>query len=53
MPEPLGGAHSDLAKAYKLVDEALERNLQQVLGSPVDELLEARYKKFRNLGQFG
>ncbi|AEG59626.1 acetyl-CoA carboxylase carboxyltransferase subunit alpha [Desulforamulus ruminis] len=53
VPEPLGGAHSDLAKAYKLVDEALERNLQQVLGSPVDELLEARYKKFRNLGQFG
>lgn len=51
--EPLGGAHNYLEETYNLLDEALERNLREVLQYPVEELVEARYAKFRAMGQIG
>lgn len=51
--EPLGGAHSDLTAAYRFVDQALERNLKELLEQSIDELVEARYAKFRAMGQTG
>ncbi|MEW6065732.1 acetyl-CoA carboxylase subunit alpha [Desulforamulus profundi] len=51
--EPLGGAHSDLTTACHLLDQALERNLKELLEKSAEELVEARYAKFRAVGQTG
>jgi acetyl-CoA carboxylase carboxyl transferase subunit alpha len=50
--EPAGGAHTDHAQAAELLDAALQQNLAAVKKMPVGELLESRYKKFRNMAQF-
>ena len=52
IPEPPGGAHTDHARAAELLDAALQQHLAAVKRMPVGELLEARYKKFRNMAQF-
>src|SRR6202522_3079979 len=52
IPEPPGGAHKDHAQAAELLDAALQQNLAAVKKMPVGELLESRYKKFRNMAQF-
>ncbi|MFZ0685852.1 MAG: acetyl-CoA carboxylase carboxyltransferase subunit alpha [Terriglobales bacterium] len=52
VPEPAGGAHTDHAEAAKLLDAALVENLGAIRTMPVGELLESRYKKFRNMAQF-
>jgi acetyl-CoA carboxylase carboxyl transferase subunit alpha len=52
IPEPAGGAHTDHAKAAELLDTALQEHLSAVKHLPVDELLDTRYKKFRNMAQF-
>ncbi|MEG6521467.1 acetyl-CoA carboxylase carboxyltransferase subunit alpha [Desulfotomaculum sp. 1211_IL3151] len=53
LPEPLGGAHSDLAATYQIVDKSLAHNLTELMKIPVEELVEARYRKFRSIGQTG
>lgn len=50
--EPAGGAHVDPAGAMQCVNEALERHFAQITSMPLDELLAARYNKFRNIAQF-
>jgi acetyl-CoA carboxylase carboxyl transferase subunit alpha len=50
--EPPGGAHTDHAKAAEMLDTALQQHLASIKGVPVTELLESRYKKFRNMAQF-
>ena len=50
--EPEGGAHSDPACAMQLVNERLERHFAEVTAMPLEELLEARHRKFRNIAQF-
>jgi acetyl-CoA carboxylase carboxyl transferase subunit alpha len=52
IPEPAGGAHTDHAKAAELLDVALQEHLAAVRRLPVSDLLETRYKKFRNMAQF-
>ena len=52
VPEPDGGAHADQDGAAKLVDEALLKNLSELKGLPVKELVAARYDKFRKMAQF-
>src|SRR6266852_714383 len=51
IPEPPGGAHTDHAQAAELLDTALQQHLAAVRKMPVDELLETRYKKFRDMAQ--
>ena len=51
--EPVGGAHQNPAQAAALLDVALERALAQVSALEVDARLEARYQKFRAMGQIG
>lgn len=53
VPEPVGGAHSDLDGTYATVDQYLERNLKELIAIDVNELVEARYAKFRAMGQTG
>jgi acetyl-CoA carboxylase carboxyl transferase subunit alpha len=52
IPEPAGGAHTDHAQAAELLDSALLQHLNAIKQMPVGQLLEARYKKFRNMAQF-
>jgi acetyl-CoA carboxylase carboxyl transferase subunit alpha len=50
--EPEGGAHTDYEAAAQFLEEVLDRQLTQLSTEPVKDLLEARYKKFRVMGQF-
>ena len=52
IPEPLGGAHRDhhlMASRLKLY---LRGTLRELVGKPIDQLLEERYQKFRRMGVF-
>jgi acetyl-CoA carboxylase carboxyl transferase subunit alpha len=51
--EPVGGAHQDPVQAAVLLDVALDRALTQVSAMDVEARLEARYQKFRAMGQIG
>jgi acetyl-CoA carboxylase carboxyl transferase subunit alpha len=50
--EPEGGAHTDLEAAAQFLDEVLDRQLTELTSESVKDLVEARYKKFRQMGQF-
>ncbi|HHW44293.1 MAG TPA: acetyl-CoA carboxylase carboxyltransferase subunit alpha [Desulfotomaculum sp.] len=50
IPEPLGGAHRDWKEAARLVGEALNRHLEELVELPVEQLLERRYQRFRSTG---
>src|SRR5436309_1194300 len=52
VPEPEGGAHHDYAVASANLGNALRKNLEKLLGTPTEQLLKKRYKKFRALGNF-
>ena len=53
VPEPAGGAHNDYDAATALVDQALAQALAELSPLSVDELLAARYDKFRRMGREG
>src|SRR6266480_7504007 len=53
IPEPLGGAHHNYSLMADNLKTALLKNLAELQMLPVDELLERRYQKFRNIGKFG
>jgi acetyl-CoA carboxylase carboxyl transferase subunit alpha len=48
--EPVGGAHRDHEQAAEFVGAAIARHLSEVCALSIDELLEQRYKKFRDIG---
>ncbi|SDF18360.1 acetyl-CoA carboxylase carboxyltransferase subunit alpha [Terriglobus roseus] len=50
--EPAGGAQANQDEAIALVREALEKNYAELRSQSVDELLAARYNKFRNIAAF-
>jgi len=50
IPEPPGGAHSDPLTTIERVGRRLDDHLSRLLLVPHDQLLEARYRKFRSLG---
>jgi acetyl-CoA carboxylase carboxyl transferase subunit alpha len=50
IPEPLGGAHRDSVLACDTVKKAVETHLSALLEMPVDNLLQRRFQKYRNLG---
>ena len=52
VPEPPGGAHTDYDAAANLLADAVEKNLTDLEKMPVADLLDARYKKFRNIAQY-
>jgi acetyl-CoA carboxylase carboxyl transferase subunit alpha len=52
VPEPDGGAHTDLEGAARILDEVLDRELVALTNQSVKDLLAARYEKFRRMGQF-
>ncbi len=50
IPEPLGGAHRDPQAMAQNIKEVLLKNLKELKAEPPEELLKARYKKFRSMG---
>ena len=53
IPEPRGGAHNDDEAATGLVDQALQHALAEVSAVPIGDRLNARYDKFRRMGEEG
>jgi acetyl-CoA carboxylase carboxyl transferase subunit alpha len=53
VPEPVGGAHTNHELAASLLDSALERALSSVWGMDSRARMEARYQKFRAMGNVG
>jgi acetyl-CoA carboxylase carboxyl transferase subunit alpha len=53
IPEPCGGAHNDYETAAALVDQALSDALADSVRMTVVERLDARYEKFRRMGEEG
>src|SRR5919107_161074 len=53
VPEPVGGAHNDPDGATALVDQALAAALAEVSALSTDVRLNARYDKFRRMGEEG
>jgi acetyl-CoA carboxylase carboxyl transferase subunit alpha len=50
--EPEGGAHTDPERAARFLDAVLERQLLMLTEQPQKSLLDARYEKFRKMGQY-
>ena len=50
--EPEAGAHTDYEGAARLLDTVLDRQLVMLTNQSVKDLLDARYQKFRNMGQY-
>ena len=47
-----GGAQADPAATAASLKEAIVRNLDALVGKPVQQLVEARYARFRGFGRF-
>jgi acetyl-CoA carboxylase carboxyl transferase subunit alpha len=52
VPEPEGGAHMDHEAAARFLDEVLDRQLVALTNQPIRDLVDARYEKFRKMGQY-
>jgi acetyl-CoA carboxylase carboxyl transferase subunit alpha len=52
IPEPLGGAHRDHHLTAARLKMYLRSSLRELTGQPIEQLLEARYQKFRRMGVF-
>src|SRR5205814_3341591 len=52
VPEPLGGAHRDPHTAAHNLEQFVAKSLRDLKRTKVENLLERRYEKFRNLGVF-
>lgn len=51
--EPIGGAHNDYEEAAALITEAIGRHLDELLAMDPAARLDARYNKFRHMGDVG
>src|SRR6202790_584301 len=49
---PKGGAHRDYELSAKFLDIVLDRQLVMLTNQSTKDLLDARYEKFRKMGQF-
>ena len=52
VPEPEAGAHTDYEASARLLDIVLDRQLVMLTNESAKDLLDARYQKFRNMGQY-
>jgi len=52
IPEPLGGAHRDPAEVAARLKTALLKFIKKSSALSPQELLDARYKKYRSIGEF-
>jgi acetyl-CoA carboxylase carboxyl transferase subunit alpha len=52
IPEPLGGAHNDPAKAAAALKYTLQKHLNDLRAMDIDMLLDARYQRYRHIGSY-
>jgi acetyl-CoA carboxylase carboxyl transferase subunit alpha len=52
IPEPKGGAHRDLAVQAESIKAEVWKHLEPLLSLTEQELVEDRYRKFREIGRF-
>src|SRR5215468_7795710 len=52
IPEPDGGAHNDIDAAAAMVDEVLQRHFNELKQQTAQQLIDSRYKKFRQMAHF-
>jgi acetyl-CoA carboxylase carboxyl transferase subunit alpha len=52
IPEPLGGAHRDPQRTARILRETVLKHLKELRDMSKEDLLAARYKKFRSIGVF-
>ncbi len=52
IPEPAGGAHHDHETAAASLKEGILAALAELDSKPVEQLLDQRYEKFRDLGKY-
>src|ERR1700680_3580479 len=52
IPEPDGGAHMDHDAAAAIVEKVLVRHYNELKSQPVQQLLDGRYTKFREMARF-
>src|SRR5262249_4416296 len=50
--EPDGGAHLDHDSAAAMVDAVLHRHYDELKIQPVEQLIDGRYRKFRQMARF-
>lgn len=50
--EPKGGTQADPSEAFALVNRRLVHHLRELKAMPIEDLLNRRYEKFRNMAQF-
>lgn len=52
IPEPMGGAHNDPVQTAENVKKVFKKYLKKLGQLPVEDLLEKRYQKYRQLGRY-
>ncbi|MBS1799164.1 MAG: acetyl-CoA carboxylase carboxyltransferase subunit alpha [Acidobacteria bacterium] len=52
LAEPEGGSQNDPTLAFSIVDDRLRHHLASLRTLSIDQMLEERYRKFRNIAQF-
>jgi len=52
VPEPIGGAHRDPRQMAATLKSTILRNIRELRQTPLDELLQQRYEKYRRIGCF-
>lgn len=52
IPEPLGGAHLDIATTAENLEQVVSKHLDALTALSIDDLLEQRGKRLRALGKF-
>jgi hypothetical protein len=51
VPEPLGGAHRNVAEAAANLERHIVRTLRELKRVPVENLLKHRYDRWRRMGK--
>ncbi|MFD1348445.1 acetyl-CoA carboxylase carboxyl transferase subunit alpha [Oceanobacillus caeni] len=52
IPEPKGGAHQDIKVQAEKIDVVLEQSIRELSKYTTDELLEKRWEKYKNIGDY-
>lgn len=52
IPEPLGGAHKDMDKASEEIKRYLLRGWEEIRNQSIEDLMQNRYNKFRQMGEY-
>lgn len=52
IPEPAGGAHRDIGKQTLFMEKQIEESLFRLCKMSESELIQNRYDKFKNIGEF-